>query len=95
MLHGTTIWHGSPFRRAAEEGLMDLEHCQHVGIRGGVYDSSEFDDDRRAGFAIVGSHEFIERSIADIVQQIRDRLGDRDAGRGRDQRQLAVRRPPR
>ena len=70
---------------------MDLEHCQHVGIRGGVYDSSEFDDDRRAGFAIVGSHEFIERSIADIVQQIRDR----DAGRGRDQRQLAVRRPPR
>ncbi|MFT4226858.1 agmatinase [Micropruina sp.] len=77
VLHGATIWHGSPFRRAAEEGLMDLEHCQHVGIRGGVYDPSEFDDDRRAGFAIVRSHEFIERSIADIVQQIRDRLGDR------------------
>ncbi len=77
VLHGATIWHGSPFRRAAEEGLMDLEHCQHVGIRGGVYDPSEFDDDRRAGFAMVRSHEFIERSIADIVQQIRDRLGDR------------------
>ena len=47
-LHGASIWHGSPFRRAAEEGLLDLEHCQHVGIRGGVYDPSELEDDARS-----------------------------------------------
>ena len=36
VLHGATLWHGSPFRRAEEQGLLDLDHCQHVGILGGV-----------------------------------------------------------
>ncbi|WP_369746506.1 agmatinase [Paenarthrobacter sp. AMU7] len=75
VLHGESIWHGSPFRRAAEEGLMDLNRCQHVGIRGGVYDPSELDDDRQAGFEIVRSEEFQERSIPSIVEQVRGRLG--------------------
>lgn len=75
VLHGATIWHGSPFRRAAEEGLLDLEHCQHVGIRGGIYDPSELADDCRAGFEIIRSEEFLDRSTADITGQIRRRLG--------------------
>ncbi len=75
VLHGASIWHGSPFRRAAEEGTLDLEHCQHVGIRGGVYDPSELDDDRGAGFEIIRSEEFQERSMQAIADQIRARLG--------------------
>jgi agmatinase len=75
VLHGASIWHGSPFRRAAEEGLLDLEHCQHVGIRGGVYDPSELEDDRRAGFEIIRSEEFQERSMQSIAAQILERLG--------------------
>lgn len=75
VLHGATIWHGSPFRRAAEEGLLDLDHCQHVGIRGGIYDPSELVDDGRAGFAIIRAEEFLERSAADIVGRVRARLG--------------------
>ncbi|WP_404311845.1 agmatinase [Agrococcus terreus] len=75
-LHGASIWHGSPFRRAAEEGLLDLEHCQHVGIRGGIYDPSELDDDREAGFQIIRSEEFQRRSVDDIAAQIRERLAD-------------------
>lgn len=75
VLHGATIWHGSPFRRAAEEGLLDLDHCQHVGIRGGIYDPSELADDVRAGFELIRSEEFLERPASDIVHQIRDRLG--------------------
>lgn len=77
VLHGATLWHGSPFRRAAEEGLLDLDHCQHVGIRGGVYGPSELEDDRRAGFEIIRSEAFQERSAADIAQQVRRRLGAR------------------
>lgn len=73
-LHGAAIWHGSPFRRAAEEGLMDLEHCQHVGIRGGVYDPVEFEDDRRAGFEIIRTQEFQDRPLPEIIEQIRNRL---------------------
>jgi agmatinase len=75
VLHGASVWHGSPFRRAAEEGLLDLDHCQHVGVRGGIYDPSELADDARAGFAIIGSEEFQERSIDEIAAQIRERLG--------------------
>lgn len=75
VLHGASIWHGSPFRRAAEEGLMDLDHCQHVGIRGGVYDPTELDDDAHAGFQIIRSEAFQDRSVSDIAGQVRDRLG--------------------
>jgi agmatinase len=75
VLHGASIWHGSPFRRAAEEGLLDLERCQHVGIRGGVYGPTEFEDDRRAGFEIIRTEEFQERSTASIAGQVRQRLG--------------------
>ena len=75
VLHGATLWHGSPFRRAAEEGLLDLDHCQHVGIRGGIYGPSELEDDRRAGFEIIRSEAFQERTAADIAQQMRARLG--------------------
>lgn len=75
MLHRASIWHGSPFRRAAEEGLLNLDHCQHVGIRGGIYDPSEIDDDRRAGFQIIRTEEFQERTTQDIASQILRRLG--------------------
>ncbi|MEZ5088233.1 MAG: agmatinase [Micropruina sp.] len=77
VLHGATIWHGSPFRRAAEEGLIDLEHSQHVGIRGGIYDRSELDDDRRAGFEIIRTEEFTDQTPASIAERVRNRLGDR------------------
>lgn len=74
-LHGASVWHGSPFRRAAEEGLLDLGHCQHVGIRGGIYDASELVDDERAGFAVIRTEEFEDRSAQDIALQVRHRLG--------------------
>lgn len=75
-LHGASLWHGSPFRRAAEEGLMDLDHCQHVGIRGGIYDPVELEDDVRSGFEIIRSQEFQDRPLPEIIDQIRRRLGD-------------------
>lgn len=74
-LHGASVWHGSPFRRAAEEGLMDLQHCQHVGIRGGVYDPSELHDDAQAGFRIIRSEAFSDRSAESLADEIRERLG--------------------
>ena len=75
VLHGAATWHGSPFRRAAEEGLLDLERCQHVGIRGGIYDPGELDDDRRLGFDILRSEAFDSLSEAEIADRVRRRLG--------------------
>lgn len=75
VLHGAAIWHGSPFRRAAEEGLIDLDRSQHVGVRGGIYDPVELEDDARAGFQMIRAEQFLDHSPADIVDQIRARLG--------------------
>ncbi len=75
VLHGAAVWHGSPFRRAAEEGLIDLGRSQHVGVRGGIYGPTELEEDSRAGFEIIRAEEFLDRSAVDIVEQIRSRLG--------------------
>ncbi len=75
VLHGASIWHGSPFRRAAEEGLLDLARCQHVGIRGGVYDPGELEDDRRAGFSLIRSEEFVSAPVPALAERVRERLG--------------------
>ena len=47
----------------------------HVGIRGGIYDPSELDDDRGVGFEIIRSEAFQDRSMQSIAEQVRDRLG--------------------
>lgn len=75
VLHGASIWHGSPFRRAAEEGLLDLEHCQHVGIRSGIYDPGELEDDARLGFGVIRTEDFQEQTVPSIAGQVRARLG--------------------
>lgn len=73
---GAPITHGTPFRRASEEGLIDLTASMHVGIRGPLYAKSDLDDDARLGFAIVSS-EFIEREGVDAaIDRVRARVGD-------------------
>lgn len=49
--YGAEINHGSPFRVASEEGLLDEESCLHVGIRGPIYDDLDLRDDARLGCA--------------------------------------------
>ena len=79
-LHGASVWHGSPFRRAAEEGLIDLSRSQHVGIRGGIYDPSELADDRALGFELVHCDEFQRTPLDDIVARVRARLDGLEPG---------------
>ena len=50
---GAPITHGTPFRRAAEEGLFDGDASMHVGIRGPVYARRDLDEDAELGFRIV------------------------------------------
>ncbi|MFE7846548.1 agmatinase [Microbacterium sp. NPDC057407] len=73
---GAPITHGTPFRRASEEGLIDLTASMHVGIRGPLYAKSDLDDDARLGFAIVSS-EFIEKEgVEAAIDRVRARVGD-------------------
>jgi agmatinase len=73
---GARYTHGTPFRRASEEGLLALDHCAHVGIRNSVYALADFDDDRRLGFATVSTLDVARRGVDEAVDRVRDRVGD-------------------
>lgn len=73
---GAPTWHGSPFRRASEEGLLDPERCIHVGLRGGVYDKSELESDEVLGFQIIRADDYEEQGSARIVERIRHRVSN-------------------
>jgi agmatinase len=73
---GAPITHGTPFRRAAEEGLFAEAHSMHVGIRGPLYAQRDLDEDAELGFRIVPAMELERIGIDGVVAGIRERAGD-------------------
>ncbi len=74
---GAPITHGTPFRRASEEGLIDLTASCHVGTRGPLYSKQDLEDDERLGFSIVSSEYIEEHGVEAGIRRILDRIGDR------------------
>ena len=74
---GAEYTHGTPFRRAFEEGLLDTEALSHVGTRGPLYGKKDLDDDHRFGFGIVTSADVYYQGVREIVVKLRDRIGNR------------------
>lgn len=74
---GADYTHGTPFRRASEEGLLDLDALSHVGTRGPLYAAEDLTEDRRLGFGIVTSAEVGRRGVDEVVAALRERIGDR------------------
>ncbi len=68
---GTPYTHGTPFRRALEEGLIDPARVIQIGIRGTAYDSEDKDYARSHGVRIVGIEEFFDRGVADVMAEAR------------------------
>lgn len=73
---GAPITHGTPFRRASEEGLIDLTASCHVGTRGPLYSKKDLEDDERLGFSIVSSEYVEEHGVEAGIQRILQRIGD-------------------
>jgi agmatinase len=73
---GAPYTHGTPFRRASEEGLIDLDHSVHVGIRGPLYTAEDLSDSERLGFATIHCTEVELNGLAAAVERMRERLGD-------------------
>ncbi|AUC53314.1 agmatinase [Sagittula sp. P11] len=73
---GTMYTHGTPFRRAVEEGLLDPKRVIQIGIRGTMYDAEDRDFARAEGIRIVEIEEFFDRGIPDVMQEARDIVGD-------------------
>ena len=71
------VTHGTPFRRASEESLIDLEASLHIGIRGPLYSRQDLKDDARLGFAVIAAHEFETEGLARIIERTLIRLGNR------------------
>ena len=73
---GAPYTHGTPFRRAREEGLFLDDTSMHVGIRGPLYSRDDLKEDEDLGFKIIHCDDFQTQSIDQIVKRIRDRVGD-------------------
>lgn len=71
----TPYTHGTPFRRASEEGLLALDSSAHVGIRGPLYSRSDLFDDKQLGFATITTVDVAQRGVDEAVDRIRDRVG--------------------
>ena len=74
---GAEYTHGTPFRRAFEEGILDTEALSHVGTRGPLYGKKDLDDDHRFGFGIVTSADVYYQGVREIAAKLRDRIGGR------------------
>ncbi|MGB3482333.1 MAG: agmatinase [Mycobacterium sp.] len=74
-LYGADVTHGSPFRRAFEEGLL-RDNNIHVGVRGSIYDKQDLVEDAGFGFSIITCQDISKIGSEGIVEQIKERVGD-------------------
>jgi agmatinase len=74
---GAAVTHGTPFRRAVEEGLLDTEALSHVGTRGPLYGKADLEDDRRLGFGIITSSDVYRQGVVEVLGRLRERVGPR------------------
>jgi guanidinopropionase len=74
---GYTFTHGTPFRRASEEGLLDPRRVVQIGIRGSAYDGEDVTWARAHGVRIVMIEELMERGVDAVMEEARAIVGDR------------------
>ena len=72
---GTMYTHGTPFRRAVEEGLLDPKRVVQIGIRGTMYDEEDRDFARAEGIRLILIEEFHARGVEDVMVEAREIAG--------------------
>lgn len=75
-MFGERIAHGTPFRRAVEEGLLQGDKVWQIGLRGTGYAADDFDWPRQQGFTVIPAHEVWWQSLAPVMDKIRAVVGD-------------------
>ncbi|NVO56976.1 agmatinase [Rhodobacteraceae bacterium B1Z28] len=73
---GCKITHGTPFRRAIEEGLLDPKRVIQIGIRGTTYDEADVEWGLEQGVRIITIEEVLDRGIGDVMTEARRIVGD-------------------
>ena len=71
---GEKCTHGTPFKRALEENLIDVDHSMHVGIHGSINDYCDIENDKKLGFKTIFCNEIDEIGINKIIEKILNRI---------------------
>ncbi len=75
-MFGEAAAHGTPFRRAWEEGCLLNDRVFQIGLRGTGYAPEDFDWGRSQGWTVVQAEELWYRSAAPLMEQVRATIGD-------------------
>lgn len=75
-MFGEKIAHGTPFRRAVEDGLLLNDKVFQIGLRGTGYAPDDFDWGRKQGFTVIPAEECWHKSLAPLMRDIRGKIGD-------------------
>jgi agmatinase len=74
---GAAYTHGTPFRRASEEGLLDRSAGLHAGIRGPLYTDADLTEDAEMGFEVIPAADVEQIGVTGMIEQIAQRVEDR------------------
>jgi agmatinase len=73
--YGERYFHGTPFRRAVEEGLIDTSRSVLAGMRGPLYAAADLEYPRELGFDVIPSHELAALAPEEYGRRVRERAG--------------------
>ncbi len=68
--------HGTPFRRAVEEGLLDPKRTVQIGIRGSLYSRNDYDYGREVGIRTILIEEYFAIGVDAVIDEARKVVGD-------------------
>jgi guanidinopropionase len=72
---GSRYNHGTPFRRAIEEGIVDPRRMVQIGLRGAISDASNYDFARASGIRLIFIEELQARGVAEVMDEARSIVG--------------------
>jgi agmatinase len=73
---GERYYHGSPFRRALEEGIVDPGRSLLAGMRGGVYGPDDAELPQKLGFEVIRCDELVTLGPEEYRARVEGRVGD-------------------
>jgi len=68
--------HGTPFRRALEEGLLDTARSSQIGLRGPLYEPADLQQSRDFGFQLFTADEVRQAGLDAVIKAVKERAGD-------------------
>ncbi|WP_346911790.1 agmatinase [uncultured Roseibium sp.] len=75
-MFGEKIAHGTPFRRALEDGCLQADKVFQIGLRGTGYSPEDFNWSRKQGFTVIPAEDCWYKSLVPLMTEIREKIGD-------------------